>query len=203
MLETVLPKKITPDPQLESESGPPVQFEVAWQLPYVIKSIYSQLETLANTQLAPFGIGIAVWRILAALWNNGELTNRELAHYISIDVANVSRVSRVIQRDGLIRRRRTEDDQRAVRIMLTKKGKDLVERIIPHATEWQKEALGDFSSADMATLMPLLNRIAGNLNAYSERTARIFASAAAANGDGTAPARARRTVKRRSIIPSR
>ena len=151
-----------------------VKFELSEHFPYLFKHIHSQLDVASAGKLAKYGVNVAVWRILAVLWEHDNLSNRELAHLTSIEVSTLSRVSKVVQRDGLIRRKRTMEDQRTVRVTLTEKGKALAQTIIPVAQQWQHEMIADMSQDDIATLTRLLHRVVENLNKYSEVDAHLL-----------------------------
>lgn len=143
-------------------------FELSNHLPYLFKHIHSQLEVASAGQLAQFGVNVAVWRILAVLWTHDDVSHRELAHLTSIEVSTLSRVSKTVQRAGLIRRKRTKEDQRTVRVTLTEKGRELAQAIIPAAVKSQDEMFAGLSSKDVQTLIGLLHKVVENLNRYTE-----------------------------------
>ena len=126
-------------------SEPHVTFELSEHLPYLFKNIHSQLEIVSAGQLAKFGLNPAVWRILVVLWEHDDLSHRDLSDLTSIDVSTLSRVSSGVQRRGLIRRKRTKEDQRTVRVTLTDKGRELVKLAIPSALSCQAAIVGDLS----------------------------------------------------------
>lgn len=167
-----------------------VKFELSEHLPYLFKHIHSQLEVASSGKLAQYGVNVALWRILAVLWEHGDLSNRELAHRTSIEVSTLSRISKSVQRDGLIRRKRTMQDQRTVRVTLTEKGKALAQEIIPSALAWQKELVGDMTPQEIGTLTGFLHRIVENLNAYSETDAGLFETVPPASAPARAPRKA-------------
>ena len=152
----------------KTASEPVARLELSEHLPYLIRHVYAQLEAASAGGLARFGLNVAVWRILAVLWQHGDLAHRELAELTSIEVSTLSRVSKTVQRDGLIRRKRTVADQRTVRVTLTDKGRDLVRQIIPAAVDMQNQIIGNMTPKDVQTVTRLLHVIAENLGAYEE-----------------------------------
>jgi len=155
-----VPKTTVPEPV--------ARLELSEHLPYLIRHVYAQLEAASAGRLAQFGVNVAVWRILAVLWQHGDLAHRELSELTSIEVSTLSRVSKAVQRDGLIRRKRTLADQRTVRVTLTDKGRDLVQQIIPSAVKMQKQIAGSMTAKDVETVTRLLHVIAENLGTYGE-----------------------------------
>lgn len=165
---------------MTSETPSDVSFELTDHLPYLFKHIHSQLEVASAGQLAKFGVNVAVWRILAVLWSHDDISHRELAHLTSIEVSTLSRVSKTVQRDGLIRRKRTKEDQRTVRVTLTEKGRELAQAIIPSAIRSQEEMFANLSAKDTQTLIALLHKVVENLNRYTETDLDIGGEAAVA-----------------------
>lgn len=152
----------------QAVSDADVKFELSEHLPYLFKHIYSQLEVASAGALAGFGINVAVWRILVVLWQHEDLSHRELSELTSIEVSTLSRISKSVQREGLIRRKRTPQDQRTVRVTLTEKGRDLVKQAIPSARGIQSDIIGDLSRSDVANLTRILHVIVENLNRFSQ-----------------------------------
>ena len=140
------------------------RLDLSEHLPHLIRRVYAQLETASAGQLARFGVNGAVWRILAVLWQHGDLTHRQLSELTSIEVSTLSRVSKLVQRDGLIRRHRTDADQRTVRVTLTDQGRDLVQQLIPSALKVQDQIAGRLSCEDVESLQRILRVVAGNLS---------------------------------------
>lgn len=153
---------------MKSETNSDGPFELSNHLPYLFKHIHSQLEVASAGQLAQFGVNVAVWRILAVLVTHDDVSHRELAHLTSIEVSTLSRVSKTVQRAGLIRRKRTKEDQRTVRVTLTEKGRELAQAIIPSAIKSQDEMFAGLSPKDVQTLISLLHKVVENLNRYTE-----------------------------------
>jgi len=159
------------------------RFELSEHLPYLLKHIHSQLQSASAGHLAKFGVSVAIWRILAVLWEHGELSHRELADLTSIEVSTLSRLSKGAWRDGLIRRTRTREDQRTVRVTLTDKGRSLTQAIIPSALNCQAEVVGNLSSEDIKTVTRIIHVIVKNLNAYTKTDAFIDDSSARTSGE--------------------
>jgi len=146
---------------------PTADLHLSEHLPYLFKHIYSQLQAASAGHLAQFGVNVAVWRILAVLWEHGELSHRELSGLTSIEVSTLSRISKSVQQEGLIRRTRTQEDQRTVRVTLTERGRTLTQAIIPSALDMEAEIVGKLSAQDIKDLTRILHVIVGNLSRYA------------------------------------
>ena len=68
-------------------------------LPYLINRVgFALVESFTADALTPNGLSIAMWRVLAALSNNGEQRQIDLVTMTSIDASTMSRlVSRLVR----------------------------------------------------------------------------------------------------------
>ena len=97
-------------------------------LPYLVNRIGSAL--VANfTQhvLVRHDMSIAMWRVLAALSNDGEQRLIDLAGMTSIDVSTLSRLVTRLVHGGFASRKRSKTSNREVLIELTAKGRSVVD----------------------------------------------------------------------------
>ena len=171
----------------------PADLHLSEHLPYLFKHIHSQLQVASAGHLAKFGVNVAVWRILAVLWEHGQLSHRELSDLTSIEVSTLSRISKSVQQEGLIRRTRTQEDQRTVRVTLTERGRTLTQAIIPSALNSQAEIVGDLSAQDVKNLTRILHVIVGNLSRYATVDVDIV-------DESKRPPRVQRGVGKRSAV---
>ena len=91
--------------------------------------------------LAPTGLSIAMWRVLAVLPGNGEQRQIDLAEMTSIDASTLSRLVTRLVELGLVTRRRSTSSSREVVVDLTPNGRELVGRLIPIAQELEQTAI--------------------------------------------------------------
>lgn len=90
-------------------------------------SVHAQaMRTLAGVDLTPSQFGV-----LEALDHLGPMTLTELARKILRTSGNLTMVAGNLARRGLVRRERSPQDRRAVRVSLTRKGEALVRAIFP------------------------------------------------------------------------
>lgn len=76
------------------------------------------------------GLGLTYPQYLAmlALWEHGELGIGELCSLLALDTGTVSPLAKRLEAAGLVERERRADDERAVAVRLTGKGRALEER---------------------------------------------------------------------------
>jgi DNA-binding MarR family transcriptional regulator len=141
-------------------------------LPYLLNRAGLRIGVMFSHDIGEFGVTLPMWRVLVELWHNGDHRLGELAERASIDLSTLSRLLVTMQRKGLIVRRRSGLDGRALSLTLTKRGMELTERIVPYARHYENIAMRRLSARDIARLKELLKIIYDNLHDAEDQTAR-------------------------------
>ena len=140
------------------------QLDLANYLPYLINRVGTAIAaTYTGDTLAPQGLTLDMWRVLAALSNNGGQRQVDLSAMTSIDVSTMSRLVSRLVRLGLVTRSRSQTSNREVVVALSAKGRALVQKLIPIARDLEKKASAGLSAKEMAEVKRLLTRMYGNL----------------------------------------
>ena len=140
------------------------QLKLAEYLPYLVNRVGAALvESYTRRALATHKLTIDMWRVLAALSNNGGQRQIDLADVTSIEASTVSRLVTRLVRLGLVTRGRSETSNREVQVQLSPKGRALVKKLIPVALGLEATAVEGISAADLAQLKRTLRRIYANL----------------------------------------
>jgi DNA-binding MarR family transcriptional regulator len=132
-------------------------------LPYLINRVGFALVKSFTAEIAPYGLSIDMWRVIAALSNNGGQRQVDLSGMTSIDVSTMSRLISRLVRMGLVTRSRSEKSNREVVVELSPKGRALVQRLIPVAKKLEQTASGSIAAKDMAVAKRALRRMYENL----------------------------------------
>jgi DNA-binding MarR family transcriptional regulator len=135
-------------------------------LPYLLNRVgFALVESFTADALKPNDLSIEMWRVMAALSNNGGQRQVDLSAMTSIDVSTMSRLVSRLVRMGLVTRSRSQKSSREVVVALSAKGRALVQRLIPIAKRLEQTASAGVAARDMAELKRLLTQIYGNLTA--------------------------------------
>ena len=102
------------------------------------------------------------WIILKRLSEIESQTQKELADAVSKDPASITRSLDILEKDGLIER--ISADRRSFKVMLTKKGSDLVKRVIPEAVKYRNKGIEGLSDEEMKVFKKVLNTIYSNFS---------------------------------------
>ncbi len=133
-------------------------------LPYLINRVGSAVaETYTAEALTKRNLSLAMWRVLAALSNNGEQRQIDLVAMTSIDASTMSRLVTRLVRDGLVTRSRSKTSNREVVIELSPKGRASVEGLIPIAKDMEKVAIAGISAKELEIVKNALRAMYANL----------------------------------------
>jgi MarR family transcriptional regulator, organic hydroperoxide resistance regulator len=135
-------------------------------LPYLVNRVGNIIaEQFGEEALAPHGLSIAMWRVMAVLASTGGQRQIDLADLTSIDSSTLSRLVTRLVRIGLVTRTRSTSSNREVAVRLSPRGGALVARLIPLGLEFESAAIAGISSAELMTLKRCLRRMYNNMKA--------------------------------------
>ncbi len=133
-------------------------------LPYLINRVGTAIaDVYSGGTLAPLDLTLDMWRVLAALSNNGEQRQIDLVTMTSIDASTMSRLVTRMVRAGHVTRVRSQSSSREVVVALAPKGRALVESLIPIAKRLEKTASGGLSPKEQAVVKRALRLMYDNL----------------------------------------
>ncbi|MGA9466443.1 MAG: MarR family transcriptional regulator [Exiguobacterium marinum] len=106
------------------------------QILYHIITVQKEMGQLFDSEMD--GLSLSRYDILSNLYHVGPLRQRELQQRVDVDHAAITRHLKQLETQGLITRRRCEEDNRVIYVELTDHGREQ----IAHWTE-QKQCLTD------------------------------------------------------------
>lgn len=133
-------------------------------MPYLVNRVGAALVARFTADaLDVHGLTIAMWRVLAALSDNGALRQVDISGLTSIDVSTLSRlVSRLIAM-GLVSRLRSTSSNREVVVRLTAQGDALIAALIPIARALEKSAVAGLPASELRSAKAALRTMYQNL----------------------------------------
>jgi DNA-binding MarR family transcriptional regulator len=135
-------------------------FDLENFVPYRITVLASHIAvTFARQHAERFGLSIPEWRVVAVLGRYKELSSAEVMERTSMDKAKVSRcVTRLTALD-VIARSDNAEDMRSNRLKLTRKGKQIHDKITPIAVDLEKEMLDVLTDQERDVLIRALTKL--------------------------------------------
>jgi len=158
-------------------------------LPYLLNRAGVRMGLMFSKDIEPYGITLPMWRVMIELWHRGDFRLGELAERTAIDISTLSRLLVAMQRKGLITRRRSGLDGRALSLTLTPAGLDMSEKISPLALKYEALAMANLKDADVKKLKLLLRQVNANLEIAATK-----AEAKAARAPASSPPTPRKTA---------
>jgi MarR family transcriptional regulator, organic hydroperoxide resistance regulator len=133
-------------------------------LPYLVNRVGTIIaERFGAETLAPHGLSIAMWRVMAALSANGGQRQIDLADLTSIDASTLSRLVTRLVRTGMVTRTRSASSNREVIVALSPKGRAVVARLIPLAYAIEADCGAGIAPGELAVVKRCLRRMYANM----------------------------------------
>jgi len=133
-------------------------------LPYLVNRVGSAMvASFTANALAVHDLSIDMWRVLAALSNNGEQRQVDLSTMTSIDASTMSRLVTRLGKMGFVLRQRSKTSSREVVVELSPKGIALVQRTIPIAHALEETAIAGLPDKELVVVKRALRHFYDNL----------------------------------------
>lgn len=120
---------------------------------------YRTLQSAFSRQV---GHALPRWRILFALYEQGETSQKALAERCHLDPASLTRLLQAMQKLGWVERAMDTQDNRLTLATLTAKGRAVVDAALPHRAAFFRALLDGLSSDQVDVLNTALNRLEHN-----------------------------------------
>jgi DNA-binding MarR family transcriptional regulator len=107
-----------------------------------------------------FGVLMALWgRCHAEDKRDAPLSPAELAAHTGVTRATITGLVDTLERDGLVTRTPDPEDRRMMAVMLTPRGEELLQKVLPSHFQKLTSLLEPLSEAERKTLVRLLTKI--------------------------------------------
>ena len=106
-----------------------------------------------------FDITAQQWAVLNRLWEKEGLHQSALAERTTKNRHNMTRILAHLESQGYVLRKTDRWDRRLMRVYLTKKGKQLQDKLIAIAQETLRTVFGDLSRNEIRTLRRIHEKI--------------------------------------------
>jgi MarR family transcriptional regulator, organic hydroperoxide resistance regulator len=150
--------KTKPPPRRASEFPPHLSSG------YLVRDAHRAFQRLLERRIAPFGVTRGQWYFLRVLWITDGLSQRELSARVGMMEPTTVIALRSMEKSGLIRRVRGDDDRRKVLVFLTAKAKRLRGELLGVARTITDEAEEGIAPRDLAAFRRIVARMTANLD---------------------------------------
>ena len=136
----------------------PDSFSLAYHLLHLSYLLVSDLESRIHR---PRGWTLPGFRLMFKLWLLGPTQPARLADISVMSRSAVTNALNTLERTGLVERRTSEDDRRAVHVALTPQGLIAVQEAFAEQTSREAEWFAVLDKSERAALADLLTRVVG------------------------------------------
>jgi MarR family transcriptional regulator, organic hydroperoxide resistance regulator len=154
---------------------------------YLVWHLSIDWRVFVDRALSPLGLTHAPYALLASLYalsrGGAKPSQRELADFAGLEVMYVSKLVRVLERSGQLRRNDHPDDPRAFQLELTVAGADLITKaavVVGDLYEQLLAPIGGRSSKRAKALMQTLQTLLDHAQADRQKGARVSEAASQA-----------------------
>ena len=128
--------------------------------PYRLSVLQERVsEAIAQHYRSEYDLGRVEWRVLATLAMFDKVSAKDVCEFTQMAKMQVSRAIARLRENGLLRRRVSAADQRAMQLSLTPAGWRTYRRILPRVRQQEREILGHLSAAEQGQLLRILAKL--------------------------------------------
>ena len=135
---------------------------------FLVRDANRAFQRLLEKRISAFGLKRGQWYFLRVLWAEDGLSQRELSERVGTMEPTTVIALRSMERSGLVRRVRSEQDRRKAQVWLTPKAKRLRTELLSVARGITDEAEQGVNRADLAQFRRILTRMTENLDQIKE-----------------------------------
>jgi DNA-binding MarR family transcriptional regulator len=161
--------------QMLSNSSPspaafyqPGHYRAEESVGYLMRRLLTSVAHAADRKLQPHGVSYAQWSPLLKIGLDEARTVAELARTLQMDAGAMTRLLDRLEAKHLLKRVRSSEDRRIVRLELTPEGKQVADAVPLVLCEVMNAHLAGFSKAEFEALRDYLLRMLENAGSLRE-----------------------------------
>ena len=134
--------------------------------PYLMNRIIGRYNAALSSEMTKIGLTTPQMRSLAVLSVIDGILIRELAVYAVVQQSTLSRALEALDKTGLIRRIRDENDSRSTRLFITDAGREVYERLWPHMSKASDAMFKGINDTERRAFVGSLQTILRNIRKH-------------------------------------
>jgi DNA-binding MarR family transcriptional regulator len=131
---------------------------------YLVRDAHRAFQRLLERRIAAYGVTRGQWYFLRVLWITDGLSQRELSSKVGMMEPTTVIALRSMEKSGLIRRVRADDDRRKVRVFLSTKATRLRDELLGEARRITDEAEEGIAPRQLAAFRRIILKMTENLD---------------------------------------
>ena len=126
---------------------------------YLVNHMARLFEKGLAARIRPFGLTPGTFPALLELWEGDGLTQKALVERLDIEQATMANTLARMERDGLVRREKDNNDGRVQRVRLTDRAKGLRDAAIEAAKSVNNETMAGLTVEEQHQLIELMQKV--------------------------------------------
>jgi len=135
---------------------------------FVVRKTNIAVGNALRRRLSKYGLTLGQYYIMRALWINEGQSQRALSEAVGTTEPTTASVLRMLEKNGLIRRTRNQQDRRTINIFLTENGLEMKRELLLMAMGVNEIATRGLSKHDIEEIKRLMRAMSANLRADAE-----------------------------------
>ena len=135
---------------------------------FVVRKTNIAVGNALRRRLSKYGLTLGQYYIMRALWINEGQSQRALSEAVGTTEPTTASVLRMLEKNGLIRRTRNQQDRRTINIFLTENGLEMKRELLLMAMGVNEIATRGLSQHDIEEMKRLMRAMSANLRADAE-----------------------------------
>ena len=135
---------------------------------FVVRKTNIAVGNALRRRLSKYGLTLGQYYIMRALWINEGQSQRALSEAVGTTEPTTASVLRMLEKNGLIRRARNQQDRRTINIFLTENGLEMKRELLLMAMGINEIATRGLSQHDIEEIKRLMRAMSANLLKDSE-----------------------------------
>lgn len=135
---------------------------------FVVRKTNIAVGNALRRRLSKYGLTLGQYYIMRALWINEGQSQRALSEAVGTTEPTTASVLRMLEKNGLIRRTRNQQDRRTINIFLTENGLEMKRELLLMAMGVNEIATQGLSQHDIEEIKRLMRAMSANLLKDSE-----------------------------------
>lgn len=119
-------------------------------------------------ELERIGMRYSYRNIMKPLMENESLTQLELVKITNLKAPTISITLRNMERDGIVRREKNDNDRRETHVFITDKGKKMYTKVLAVLDKAEKTMLKGLSEKELKAMRTTLERMSANLKSENK-----------------------------------
>ncbi len=130
---------------------------------FVVRKTNIAVGNALRRRLSKYGLTLGQYYIMRALWINEGQSQRALSEAVGTTEPTTASVLRMLEKNGLIRRTRNQQDRRTINIFLTETGLEMKRELLLMAMGVNEIATRGLSQHDIEEIKRLMRAMSANL----------------------------------------